>query len=520
MSQGLSVRAARAERARRACYRSLKSYAYLIWPIVNPDRKLEWSWHMDALCLHLEAWLRGDVPRLMINLPPGHSKSFLVSIAAPTFAWLTKPSLRFICASYGMELATDLNEARRLVLDSDVYREYLNPGWEPQAGRWLKTYFVNNKRGYMRASSTKTGILGGHADKMIIDDPLRVEDIYGPPLKGHVSWFTDTASTRFGDLKSASVCIVMQRIHVEDLSGYLLELEPERWCHLCLPAEFDPERRCSTDLGWTDPRKVKGELLCPDRFPDEVLAPLKAKFGSNGGKGWYSQYQQDPAKGSGRMFNTAWWQEYDVLPDKIDAWVVSIDASFGEKKDAKREDDFNATMVGARCGNRLYLVDCRHARAEFNEFKAFLFGELVDGGERHARDGFADKWIQVPTWLVEQAANGAATVSELKRMMPRSCSIHSINPTDSKQARAAVTAPLVESGHILVPKGAAWVKDFIEEAGKFPNTTHNDRVDALTQMRAHFGALLGISAFRPEVSKPPTEAAAMHRRWGGIGQAR
>jgi len=515
----VSVRAARAERAKRACYRSLKAYAHLIWPIVNPDRKLKWTWHMDALCLHLEAWLRGEAPRLIINLPPGHSKSFLVSIAAPTFAWLEQPSLRFICASYGMELATDLNEARRLVLDSDIYTEFLNPGWGRAPGRWNKTYFVNDQRGYMRASSTKTGILGGHADKMIIDDPLRAEDIYGPPLKDHVTWFTDTASTRFGDLMTASVCIVMQRIHVEDLSGYLLASEPDRWCHLCLPAEFESDRRCSTAIGWIDPRTVEGELLCPERFPPEVLDPMKARFGSNGGKGWFAQYQQDPASGGGKMFNSAWWQTYDVLPDKVDAWVISIDAAFGEKKDAKREDDYNAVLVGARVGNRLYLVDCKCRRAEFNEFKAFLFGDLVDGGERHKGDGFANTWSQVPVWLVEQAANGAAIVSELKRKLPRNCSVKSIKPEDSKQARAAVTAPLVESGHILVPK-ASWVAPFIEEASKFPNTTHNDRVDALTQMVDHFGSVLGISAFRPEVAKPQTAAAVAYRKWGGKGQKR
>ena len=513
----ISHRAARTERARRASQSSLECFARLIWPIVNPGRVLKWSWHMTALCEHLEAWLQGEVPRLIINLPPGHSKSFLVSVAAPTWAWLARPELRFICASYDMPLATKLNLQRRLVLDSPRYRSFLAPSWTKAAGEWGKTYFVNSERGFMRAVSTKTGVTGDHADLMIIDDPIKPEDIWGPQLRAHVEWLDETASTRFGDLGSACVCLVMQRIHSEDMTGVLLEREPERWAHLNLPAEYVAESKCSTAIGWSDPRTTDGELLCPERFPADVLDQMRVRMGT---VRYSCQYQQDPIVGGGRMFNSDWWTEYDDLPDKIDSWCISIDAAFGERKGVRSDDDYNAVIVGARVGPRLYLVDCVCRRAEFNEFKTFLFGAIVNDGERHAGDGYAHRWRHVPTWLVEQAANGAAIVSELRRLIPRQCAVKSIKPSDSKQARAAVTAPLVESGHILVPRGAAWVPAFIEEAARFPNTAHNDRVDALTQLVDHYGEVLGIAAFRPEAPAPQTEAVATFRRWGGKGQAR
>lgn len=524
MTAQVSHRAALAELARRRCHGGLEPFAKLIWTVVNPGRKLKWSWHMTVMCNHLEAWLSGEVQRLIINLPPGHSKSFLVSVAAPTWAWLTRPHLRFICASYDMPLAIKLNLQRRLVLDSDRYRIFLRPDWKRAPGEWNKGYFVNNQRGFMRAVSTKSGVMGDHADLMIIDDPLRADDAWGPQLKGHVTWLDETASTRFGDLASACICLVMQRIHSEDMSGVLLEREPDQWEHLNLPAEFEPENRCSTALGWTDPRTEAGELLCPERFPAGVLDAMKVRMGTHRYSG---QYQQDPTVGGGSMFNSEWWQrwtpdpEFGGLPGKVDQWVVSIDAAFGES--GKSAGDWNVTLVVARIGNRAYVITEERARAEFGEFLTFLFGGLVSDGERRAGGGFADRWKDVPFWRIERAANGAAIVSALKQRMPRSCDIRSVVPEDSKEARAATKAPLVESGHVLLPADAPWVEDFIKEAAGFPNVSHNDRVDALTQALDFFGNSIGISAFRPELPKPPaapTEASLMHRRWAQRGQSR
>lgn len=524
MTGQVSERAALAELSRRQCYGSLEAFAKLIWPVVNPNRELLWTWHMTATCRHLEAWLNGTIQRLIINMPPGHSKSFLVSLAAPCWAWLDRPHLRFIGASYDMALSNKLNIKRRTILDSTRYRVFLRPKWGKAKGQWGKILFCNDVEGFMRAASTSTGIMGDHCDFMIIDDPLKARDAWGPPLKGHVDWFKEDACTRFGDLVNACICLVMQRIHPEDLSGYFLKEEPERWEHFNLPTEFDPDNRCSTSIGWEDPRTEKGELLCPTRFPAEVLDSLKVTLGAASFAG---QHNQDPTVGGGQMFNSSWWQkwtpdpEFGGLPGKVDQWVISIDAAFGES--GKSAGDWNVTLVVARIGNKAYVITEARARAEFGEFLTFLFGELVADGERRAGGGFADRWKDVPFWRIERAANGAAIVSALKQRMPNSCDIRSVVPVDSKEARAATVAPLVESGHVLLPADAPWVDDFIEEASKFPNTSHNDRVDALTQALDFFGNSIGISAFRPELPKPPpapTEASLMHRRWAQRGQSR
>jgi len=477
---------ARRELARRWATEKLEDFVRLAWPVLNPGTPLIWNWHMSAICEHLEAATRGDIKRLVINVPPGHSKTTIVSVCWPTWVWLSNPQTRWIFGAYDLDLSVRDSVNRRTLIESPFYQGVMRPAWAIEKGERHKKRFVNDARGSMRAVSVGSGVLGDHADFLVVDDPIKREDLHGPKLKGHVEWFQQTLSTRVRDISKACFVVIMQRLHELDLSGVLLKAG--RYEHVCLPAEYEPKLHSRTSVGWEDPRTVPGELLFPERFPAEALAEKRTQLGE---AQYAAQYGQTPTAGDGNVFRRGWWRRWRALPAQ-GTWLGSVDATF---KDSDTSD-FVVFQVWFKSGANAYLVDQVRARMSFTESK-------------HALRDFAARWPLVARWLIEAKANGEALMSELKDIIP------GLIPTyperiGGKVARAAACAPWVEAGNVYVPApdaqrplglapGAAWevpawVSEYVEEHAAFPRAANDDQVDgtsqALNDMRTQFDASL------------------------------
>ena len=451
---------------------------------------------MDAICEHLEAITRGELHRLVINVPPGHSKSTLVSVCWPVWEWLQAPEHRWIFGSYELGLSIRDNVSRRALITSDRYA-YLRPDWALELGSKQKTRFRNTQGGYMRAVSVGSGVTGDHADRIVVDDPIKPGDIYGPGLKDHTKWFDETVSSRFRDLRRAVWVVVMQRLHEKDLAGVLIETGDCE--HLFLPASFVQKKRSTTSIGWADPRTKEGELLFPLRFPTDVLARQRKRLGPTQ---YSAQYQQDPTPpDDGNMFERGWWKRWRVLPGGDGQWLGSWDFAF----EGEDDNDYVVGEVWYRRGADAYLVDQVRAKMTFTASK-------------YAMVDFASKWPNCNAWVVETKANGPAIISELRRKLP---GIIAKNPTKSKHARAAAVAPWVEAGNVYLPDADAvrphglsptsgwskpgWVLDFIEEHASFPRGNHDDQVDCASQALQRFGLSLGdepIEEDTPPVNIP------------------
>ena len=468
------------------------------WPLVDPA-PLVWNWHIDAVCDHLQAVYRGEIKRLLINMPPGHAKSLLFSVLWPAWIWTQDPSWPSLFASYSAELSIRDSVRCRQVIESEWYTSNfcIPDGWVLSADQNVKHFFTTTAHGHRFATSVGGGGTGHRGKLVAIDDPLKSMDAFSKARREEaVRWLGQTMSSRLNDMKTDRMVMVMQRLHAEDPSGYVLA--GGGWEHLCLPSEFEPEHRCITHrtvrVGtngtsreelqefWRDPRTLAGELLFPAKFPADVLA--QAKSGAAlGATGYAGQHQQRPTPAGGGMFKRSWWRFHKPdgrggdasamrpegcwqgparpLPEKWDEILVSVDANFKAKETA----DPVAIHVWGKHGADRYLLDRRHG--------PFGFTRTV---EQLAQ--VCEAWPKARRKLVEDKANGSAIIEVLQREV---VGVIAVEPEGGKEARAWAIQPQVEAGNCFLPDGAPWLDAFVEEFSCFPLGAHDDDVDALSQ---------------------------------------
>lgn len=443
------------------------AFAKLAWNQVEAQ-SLIWSWHMSEIAHHLEAVSRDDCRQLIINVPPGMSKSTLVSALWPAWDWLSHPSRRFMCGTFDASLA---------LRDALKTRGLINSPWFQD--RWGDLVQIDNSEDVQtsqsvysttakgqRFSTTVGGrATGWHADIQIVDDPIKPRDVTGDmavaakALERAWSWYTQTMASRKTS-KTFKRVIIMQRLHEADLVGRILESDKlKQWTHLMLPMKFEPERKSVTRFGG-DIRTYPNELLVPERYDDIAVEQTRIDMGS---VAFSSQYQQRPAPAAGAIFKRAWFMErWKALPASIQL-SISVDCSF---KDTAGADFVSMTVWGAYAG-KFYLVDRIRDRMGLPETIACL-KTLV---KRHPR---------ARAKLIEDKANGPAVEQSLRKSMT---GIIMITPEGGKVARANACSPLCEAGNVVFPDGDThpWADEMLEEVVSFPFAAHDDDVDTMTQ---------------------------------------
>jgi predicted phage terminase large subunit-like protein len=282
----------------------------------------------------------------------------------------------------------------------------------------------------------------------------------------------------------------MQRCHENDLAGYILA-EEGGFEHLRLPARYEPDDACTTSTGFSDPRSLDGELLCPARFPEEEVALLERRLGSYASA---AQLQQRPAPREGGIFHEDWWRFYVDPPREFDHIIDSWDMAF---KDLKTSSFVCGQKWGLK-GADSYLLSQVRGQWDFvrtcQELVAFSQQEPV------ARRKY-----------VEAKANGPAVLSALRGKIT---GLIPFEPGQygSKTARAFAVSPEVEAGNVYLPENAVWVGEFLDEAGLFPNARYNDQVDTMTQ------ALLAAQKLRKKVQEfAPLDGLTRRSPWRNVG---
>lgn len=460
--------------------RDLAEFVRQAWHVLEPTTPLVWNWHIDAICQHLMAVADGRIRRLIINIPPGHMKSLLVSVFFPAWMWLKDPSWRLFSCSYAKSLATRDTVKTRDIITSDWYRETFDVEWQMATDQNLKTNYKNTATGERLCASTGSAVVGFRGDCITVDDPLNTLDAYSQLKRTKANeWLGKAMSTRLNHAETDPIIIVMQRLHEDDPTGHFLE--SGLWTHLCLPSEYDPDRHCKTDIGWEDPRTKKGELLFPQKFPQTVLD--EAKDPTNlGPRDFAGQHNQHPSPADGDLFKDGWWQYYDELPGQFDVVVQSWDCAFKDESDS----DYVVGQVWGRRGANFYLIDSIRAKLDFPATVRAI-------KNMHAKHPYAR------AIYIEDKANGPAIIQTLRQEIP---GIIPVNPRGSKYARAVSASKYAQAQNIYLPDGASWVLDFTRECALFPRAKHDDQVDAMSQ------AIIQLTATR----KPAITKAKSNRR--------
>ena len=443
---------------RELCSRSLADFAKRAWRVLEPSTPLKWGWALDAICAHLEAVTRGEITRLLMNVPPGTMKSLLTGVIWPAWEWgpADKPGNRFLSTAHKQDLAVrDAMKCRRLIL-SDWYQAL----WPVKltTDQNAKTKFENDKTGFREAMAF-TSMTGARGDRVILDDPLSADDANSEAaLRAAELTFTEALPTRVNNDRSAIV-VIMQRLHERDTSGIILD-RGLGYTHLCLPMRFEPDRRCVTPY-ITDPRTVEDELLFPERFPESAVADLEKTMGSYASAG---QLQQRPAPRGGGMFKREWFTVVDAEPVGC-KWVRGWDL-------AATANDKAAYTAGVKIGRapdgRFYIADSRRIQGSAADAERLIVNTASQDGQSVIGSipqdpGQAGK--AQSQYLIRQLAGYAYKAS------PES---------GDKETRALPLAAQAEAGNVLLIRGE-WNRDFLAELETFPMGKFKDQVDAATR---------------------------------------
>jgi predicted phage terminase large subunit-like protein len=404
--------------------------------------------HHRLLIEKLEAVERGDIPRLMVFMPPGSAKSFYASVMFPAWFLGRNPLKNVIAASYAQELADKFGRKVRGIVSSADWRDIFGNGLSKEstaAGRWAL-----ESGGEYYAVGLQGGITGFRADLGIIDDPVKSrEEAESATIREKVkAAYKDDFWTRLKP--GAAVILIMTRWHGDDLGGFLqkeAEAGGERWDVLSLPMLAE----VNDPLG-----RAEGEPLWPEWFTGEMIAEARRDS-----RKWSALYQQRPVPLEGGIFKGHWFARYQSPRDDYEQIVQSWDTAY---KPGQLNDPSCCTTWGVRKdGYDLLDVLCR--RLEYPDLKARVL--------EHAAD-----W-QPSAVLIEDKASGQSLLQDLRR--ETTLPLIAIQPKGDKLTRASAVSAMVEAGLIALPQHAAWLTDFEMELMSFPNAPHDDRVDSLSQ---------------------------------------
>jgi predicted phage terminase large subunit-like protein len=449
------------------CSRSLINFVRESWHVVEPKTPFIDGWVVEALCTYLEATVRGDIHNLIINVPPRHMKSRLVNVFFPAWVWTFAPEKKFLFISHSEAKATDDSEDCRKLITSDWYQQ-----------RWpevilardnnQKMSYKNNFTGYRLAYGLGGGITGQGGDFICVDDPLKASESNSELERNKVnSIFSGTISTRLNNPKTGVKIIIMQRLHEDDLTGYLLRGK-EHYEHLVLPAEYEGERFIST-IGFVDPRKEVGELLWPERFDADAIQSLKNELMTE--LNISGQLQQRPAPISGHIYKKEWFAHRTLNTDIIARFI-----SWDTAASVSDTSAFSSCTVGELMPDyRLYIREVYRDKLEFPQLQDMI-------------EKMAHKYkYNLKKIIIESKSSGISVLQTLKQSSEPwlSSLLIAFLPTVDKNTRAYNASVWCENGSVLLPPhdgSSPWLYDFEDELFTFPNSLFKDQVDSFNQL--------------------------------------
>lgn len=451
------------------CRKNFYTFVQEFWSVIIAEDPV-WNWHIEYLCDELQKYVErvaqvkdkdGNIIKrreaklsdLLINIPPGTTKSTICTVMLPAWAWTVDPTLRILTASYSQSLSTDHALKSRDIIRSDKYRLYFQD-LTIKTDQDNKTHYKNEHTGERYATSVGGTITGFHAHIIIVDDPLNAKEEASQAALETANTFMDTTlSTRKVDKAVTPTILVMQRLNENDPSGNWLSKKGKKLQHIKLPA---------TDKGEIKPEHLKlhyvdGKLDAV-RMTDEVLADLRLDLGEYGYSG---QMQQDPAPEDGGI-----WQKWfipvedNVFPDPED--MTGYGSDWDTALTEKEINAASANVVSGKIGTDMYIDDFNYVYKEFPDLIAWMR-------------------TQPEPHYIEAKASGK---SAKQTLVKNGITAIEVGVTGGdKVARTRMATPYVQAGRVYCRKSILDKLYNDSEQGilKFPRSKKLDVNDALVQ---------------------------------------
>jgi predicted phage terminase large subunit-like protein len=447
---------------------------------VEPRGKLQLENYVLLVGQMLTSVADRSVRRLIVNLPPRHLKSFLVSVFFPCWILLRDPRTKIMIVCHHVTLAEHFCRLIRQIMRSDWYQAAF-PGARISDDRNTASECVTTAGGGVRALSMRSGVTGSGADIIIVDDPLDAKDAASETERSTVNKaFDEALISRIDDPRTGAIIVVGQRLHPRDLSGGLLE--KGGWQHLCLPfiALEDVEYKMANGI-W---RRNKDEVLSPARFGPKEVAAVRREQPPHV---FATQWQQQPTAISSGWVSEADFPKSPTAPHQCSRCIMSWDPAL---KDGL-QSNYSACVIARELHDRIFIVDVWRGRVDFERL-CLAARRLIE------------RWK--PTHiLVEDSALGPALDGTLKR-----CGQNSILRSTrgkSKEDRLQNNLDRIKAHHVVLCAGT-WNACFLDELIRFP-FGDDDQVDALTQ---------ALTFIRENPPPPPKEFATNPGRAGLVSR--
>ena len=410
--------------------------------------------HHRKIAKKFEDIANGKIKRLIVNMPPRHTKSEFASYLFPAWMVGKNPKLKVIQTTHTGELAVRFGRKMKNLVDTNEFAQIFDEckiaADSKAAGRW-----ETNKGGEYYAAGIGGAITGRGADLLIIDDPHSEQDaLSDTALDSAYEWYTSGPRQRLQP--GGSIVIVMTRWSTKDLTGQLLKAQTEpkadQWEVIEFPAILPSEKP-----------------VWPNYWKLEELESVKASLSE---AKWQAQWQQNPTSEEGSIIKREWWKKWeeDDIPDLVHV-IQSYDTAFSKKETA----DFSAiTTWGVfyppNKGPHLILVDVEKGRWDFPELKKIALEQY--------------KYWEPETVIVEAKASGTPLTQELRQL---GVPVVNFSPSrgNDKHVRVNSVAPIFEAGKVYYPN-ERWAEEMIEECAAFPYGEHDDLVDSMTQAVMRF----------------------------------
>lgn len=409
----------------------------------------------------------GEIKRLIINVPPRYSKTELV-INFIAWALGKVPDSEFILTSYAGGLAVNNAWVARELIQHEAYREIF-PATQLRTDSSAKGEWRTTAGGIVYASGAGGTITGYGAGKhregfggaIVIDDPHKPDEATSDVMRQNVlDWFQNTLESRKNDPQNTPIILIMQRLHENDLAGWLLNGgNGEEWHHICLPALCES---ADDPLG----REI-GEALWPEKHTAEMLAQMQA----SNSYVFSGQYQQRPSPLGGGIIKGAWFRRYQKLPRLV---YRKIFADTAQK--TKEHNDYSVFQCwGKGEDGYAYLIDQIRGKWEAPDLKR----QATDFWNKHQNFEPA-QWGALRMMAIEDKASGTGLIQDLS--ISSAIPLHPIERDKDKLTRVLDVVGYIESGRVFIPEDAPFCSELIAECEAFtPNDTHahDDQIDPM-----------------------------------------
>ena len=449
---------------KKLCEMSFYEFFQQAWHVVEPAVPLSTNWHHKYICDTLQEECERIIRQepktkdIIINVPFRSTKSLIVTVMFPVWAWIKSPKLRFITSSYSATLSIELATKSRDIIFSDWFKKRWEDVFHIKKDQNLKERYENNHIGMRRATSVGGTVTGQGGDFLIVDDPLSPQMANSATERDNANeWYRTTFYSRLNQADIGVRIIIMQRVHEDDLSGFLLDRETRlNYKHICIPAT-------NTD-GNIKPKSLEKfynkdtGLFWEDRFSQKVLDDYKNALGTYGYAG---QLQQTPTPLDSGMIHRDWFRIDRFRKDEAIVNFI-IDPAYT----ANQKNDPSALLAYTYTENKWQIVDCVNVRKEFPELVKFI-PEWVQ------KNGYTNK----SRIYVEPKASGKSIVQTLVRETGLNVK-EDKPPTKDKVARVSDISASLESGRVSLLNGD-WNSEFLDQLTRFPSAKHDDMVDCL-----------------------------------------